>query len=295
MERLDEFQEQRCEWFVRRKPLAEVPDEYRELLCMWFVCREPLAERLWAFMEHPDEFQEALCEWFMCRKPLAERLWPFVENLDEFQEARCEWFVCRKPLAERLWSFMERLDAFQEERCEWFVCRKPLAEVPYEYRETLCMWFVCREPLAEMLHAFGEARCEWFTCRKPLAAVLYPFQDERNPFEEPLCEGRAGRNPRAERPPSHRDDASLRSGGLLNFSSWLNSNSRAARVLVLSRSCVRGWPVIDDAEPDLAGLPVPLVLDGQLTRDPKRVERLGGVLGVFNREAVHASHYVPGA
>jgi hypothetical protein len=50
MERLDEFKEERCEWFVRREPLAQVAYESREALCMWVVRREPLAEVIRPFI-----------------------------------------------------------------------------------------------------------------------------------------------------------------------------------------------------------------------------------------------------
>jgi hypothetical protein len=79
-----------------------------------------------------------------------------------------------------------------------------------------------------MLHGFEEARCECFSGREPLAAALSPFDDElgefeadRGSFEEPLREGPAGRNPRAERLSSHRDDASLPREVLPTFSSRL--------------------------------------------------------------------------
>jgi hypothetical protein len=57
VERLDEFQEKRCEWFARREPLAEVPYESREALCMWFLCREPLAAALCPFEDELGEFE----------------------------------------------------------------------------------------------------------------------------------------------------------------------------------------------------------------------------------------------
>jgi hypothetical protein len=89
-----------------------------------------------------------------------------------------------------------------------------------------CQRFLCRKPLAEILHGFEDARCERFLCREPLAATLQPFEDElgefkavRGPFKEPPCEGPARRNLRAERAPSHGEDASLPREVLSTFSS----------------------------------------------------------------------------
>jgi hypothetical protein len=59
VERLDELEEERCEWFVRREPLAEVAYESREALCMWFVRREPPAAALCPFEDELGEFEAA--------------------------------------------------------------------------------------------------------------------------------------------------------------------------------------------------------------------------------------------
>jgi hypothetical protein len=120
-----------------------------------------------------------------------------------------------------------------------FVRREPLAEVIRPFVGDRCQRFPCRKPLAEILNGFEEARCESFSGREPLAAALCPFEAElgefeadRGSFEEPLREGPAGQNPRAERPPSHRDDSSVSCEGLSTFSSRLSLNPQAASRVV---------------------------------------------------------------
>jgi hypothetical protein len=186
-----------------------------------------------------------------------------MERLDEFEEERCKWFVRREPLAQVAYESREAL-------CVGFVRREPLAEVIRPFIGDRCERFACRKRLAEMLHGFEEARCECFSGREPLAAALSPFDDElgefdadRGSFEEPLREGPAGRNPRAERLSSHRDDASLPREVLPTFSSRLSSNSQAARLVERRRArrlatprwkrasrnaCSQAWDARDDAE-----------------------------------------------
>jgi hypothetical protein len=123
MERLHEFEEERCEGFVRREPLAEVAYESREALCMGFVRREPLAAALCRFIgdrrkrfscrkrlaEMLHGFEKALCESFSSREPLAAALRPFEDELGEleadsgsFEELLHEGPAGRNPRAERL-------------------------------------------------------------------------------------------------------------------------------------------------------------------------------------------------
>jgi len=51
MEHLDEFEEERREWFVRREPLAEVIPPFVGDRCERFWCRKPLTEILHAIAE----------------------------------------------------------------------------------------------------------------------------------------------------------------------------------------------------------------------------------------------------